>query len=433
MKKIIFFAQNSLKSKMGKDIIINTIGTYMNIGFALFFVLLLTRILGRVEYGVMTVLLNISYVLANVMEFGTTSTIYSFLPDLYNQRNNREEFLSFVKTVFMYQSYASVIAIALLIVLFPALDAHFFKTESPTYLLIWTALSVLGFVWQNTILNMFFAVKRFLEANIWLNVANIVKTVLILILLPFGLVGPGTVIFIFGVVGPALFIGITFYKNPETIKELLFRTHTSRKHFRVRYTMTNFLSAQFGNLAMRMDLFIMSYFKLPNAVADYGLAQKIILTIISTVVSITQVLSPKFATLKTKVDVRAELKHSFIFLLIPTAMFAGLIIIPDSFYYMLFTDKFTDMPLFARLLGGAYTLFCILQIFNLFHLYTFKKLRVLLWTNILFMVIVSVGCFRFIPIYGPVAAPVMLAVAFATLIVIQGFSTMQKYKVLPAR
>jgi hypothetical protein len=49
------------------------------------------------------------------------------------------------------------------------------------------------------------------------------------------------------------------------------------------------------------------------------------------------------------------------------------------------------------------------------------------------MVIVSLGCFRFIPIYGPVAAPVMLAVAFATLIVIQGFSTMQKYKVLPAR
>ena len=109
MKKIFSFAEKTIQSKTGKNILINTIGNYMNIGFALFFVLLLTRILGRVEYGTMTVLLNISYVLANVMEFGTTSTIYSYLPDLYYDKSRRSELLSFVKTVFFNQSYVSKI------------------------------------------------------------------------------------------------------------------------------------------------------------------------------------------------------------------------------------------------------------------------------------------------------------------------------------
>lgn len=431
MKKILSFAEKTIQSKTGKNILINTIGNYMNIGFALFFVLLLTRILGRVEYGTMTVLLNISYVLANVMEFGTTSTIYSYLPDLYYDKSRRVELMSFVKTVFFYQSYVSIAAIILLIAIFPALDEHFFKTGSPMIILFWTAISVLGFVWQNTILNMFFSVKQFFEANLWLNIANVVKTLIILALLPFGFVGPGTVIFVFGVVGPALFLLIAFYQHPEIIKELLFRTKTSRNHFKVRYTMTNFLSAQFVNLAMRMDLFILSYFKLQNAVADYGLAQKVILTIISTVVSITQVLSPKYAMIKTKLEAMKELKHSLLFLALPTLMFIGLMILPDWFYFTLFTDKFSDMPTFTRLLGGAYVLFCIGQIFNLFHLYTFKKPQVLLYSNILFMVIVSGGCLLFMKEYGAIVGPIMLSIAFFVSMVIQGISTKRNLDLLP--
>jgi O-antigen/teichoic acid export membrane protein len=427
MKKILSIAHSSISSKTGKNIIINTIGTYMNIGFALFFVLLLTRILGRVEYGTMTVLLNISYVLANVMEFGTTSTIYSYLPDLYHDKTRRAELLSFIKTLLFYQSYVSIAAIMFLIIFFPALDEHFFKTDSSILILIWTALSVLGFVWQNTIMNMFFAVKQFFEANVWLNISNVAKTLIILALLPFGFVGPGTVIFVFGVVGPALFLIIAFTQHPDTVKELLFKTKTSRSHFKVRYTMTNFVSAQFMNIAMRMDLFILSYFKMQNAVADYGLAQKIILTIISTVVSVTQVLSPKYAMIKTKLEAMKELRHSLIFLSLPTAMFLGLVILPDWFYYMLFTDKFADMPTFARLLGGAYVLFAIGQIFNLFHLYTFKKPQVLLWSNILFMAIVSSGCYLLIPKIGVVAAPLMLATAFLVSMIIQGLSTKRNY------
>ncbi|MFO0703801.1 MAG: oligosaccharide flippase family protein [Patescibacteria group bacterium] len=432
MKKIVDFAHNSINSKTGKNIIINTIGTYLNIAFALFFVLLLTRILGRVEYGTMTVLLNISYVLANVMEFGTTSTIYSFLPDLYYDKSNRGELLSFVKTIFVYQSIASITAIIVLIVSFPALDKHFFKTGSPMIILIWTALSVLGFVWQNTIMNMFFAVKQFFEANVWLNISNIVKTIVILILLPFGFVGPGTVIFVFGVVGPALFLAIAISRYPRLVRELLFETKTSRHHFKVRYTMTNFISAQFMNLAMRMDLFLLSYFKLQNAVADYGLAQKIILTIISTVVSVTQVLSPKYAMIKTKLEAKKELKHSLLFLSIPTAMFLGLVLLPDWFYYALFTNKFADMPLFARLLGVAYVLFCLGQIFNLFHLYTFKKPNVLLWSNILFMIIVTGGCYIMIPRIGAAAGPISLSLAFLTAMTIQGISTKKNLDKLPA-
>lgn len=432
MKKFILFARTSLNSKTGRDILVNTIGTYMNIGFALFFVLLLTRILGRVEYGTMTVLLNISYIMANVMEFGTTSTIYSYLPDLYNDKSRRPELLSFIKTIFYYQSFASIVVIVALILSFDYLDRHFFKTDSPTIILVWTALSVLGFVWQNTILNMFFSVKQFFQANIWLNISNIAKTLIILALLPFGFVGPGTVIFVFGILGPAIFLTIAFSRHPEVIKELLFKTKTSRNFLKVRYTMTNFLASQFVNIGMRMDLFILSYFKMQTSVADYGLAQKVILTVISTVVSVTQVLSPKYALIKTKFEAMKEVKHSLIILGLPTAMFLCLVILPDWVYFGIFTDKFADMPKFARWLGLAYVFFSLGQIFNLFHLYTFKKPQVLLASNILFLVLVSVGCFLLIPKIGVVAAPIMLTIAFFISTIIQVVSTRRELALLPS-
>jgi O-antigen/teichoic acid export membrane protein len=428
-----FFVKKLFFSKTGRDVIINTVGNYLNIGFALFFVLLLTRILGRVEYGTMTVLLNISYILANVMEFGTTSTIYSYMPNLYSTKSNRSELLGFIKTIFYYQSTISVIAIVILIAIFPLLDDLFFKTDSPIMILIWTALSVLGFVWQNTLLNMFFAVKKFFEANLWLNISNIVKTALILILLPFGVVDIGVTIFIFGVIGPLIFILIAIFRRPKIARSLIFETSASGRHFKTSYTMTNFFATQLVSLAMRMDLFVLSYFRMPNAVADYGLAQKIILTIISTVVSITQVLSPRFASIRNRVEAVREIRHSVPFLLVPTAMFVALIFIPDWIYYLIFTDKFADMPVYARMLGGAYALFCVGQIFNLLHLYTFKKPIILLLSNVVFMFIVTAICLAYIPKFGVAAGPIALAIAFTVSTIIQAFSTKLCLARMPAR
>src|SRR3990167_10654142 len=101
-----------IKKPTSRDIIINTIGNYLNVVFVAFFAFLLVRIINPTQYGVLSVLLGISYVLANVLDFGTTATIYSYLPPLIEKRH--KNIYIFLKTIFFYQTGFSAIIITLL-------------------------------------------------------------------------------------------------------------------------------------------------------------------------------------------------------------------------------------------------------------------------------------------------------------------------------
>jgi O-antigen/teichoic acid export membrane protein len=379
----------------------------------------------------MTILLNISYILANILEFGTTATIYSYIPGMHAKYERRQELLGFIKTTIFYQSGLSFIVILLLIIAFPTLDTHFFKTHAGVPTLTITAISVLCFIWQNTLLNMFFAMKKFMEANVWLNISNVIKTAVIILLFPLHLVSLGSVIFVFGVVGPLIFIGIAAWYYRSDVGEILGDVKTSRDQLKIQYTLTNFVASQFFNVGMRMDLFILSFYGLRNQVADYGLAQKVMLTIISTVVSITQVLSPKYALVKTRQQAKQIMKQSLLYLMLPTLCFAVLLFLPDSVFHLIFTAKFEETPMLTRLLGLAYIIFSIGQVFALFYLYTFKKPQMLLYSNIAFFLVMTVGCFVLVPHLKAYAGPLLLAIGLLITTGTQGIGYLREVRKLP--
>ena len=78
---------NFIKKPTSKNIVINTIGNYLNVVFIAFFAFLLVRIMQPSEYGVLSVLLGIAYVLANILDFGTTASIYSYLPVMIEKKH----------------------------------------------------------------------------------------------------------------------------------------------------------------------------------------------------------------------------------------------------------------------------------------------------------------------------------------------------------
>src|SRR3989339_191377 len=166
-----------IKRPTSKNVIINTIGGYLNIFFTALFALILVRILTPAQYGVLSVLLGIAYVLANILDFGTTATIYSYLPVMIEKKH--KNIYIFLKTIFSYQTGFSLIIIVLLFVFFPYLDKVFFKTGAPWWELYVTTFSVLFLVWQNYAINALFAAKRFFKANIFLNLSNLIKTFVI--------------------------------------------------------------------------------------------------------------------------------------------------------------------------------------------------------------------------------------------------------------
>jgi len=410
-----------------QHVIINTLGNYLNVGFTAFFALILVRILSPAQYGVLSVLLGIAYVLANVLEFGTTATIYSTVPSLYGKKD--KQMYSFIKSTFFFQSMFSFAVIGTLIILFPWLDRVFFKTGAPISDLYLTAISVLLFIWQNFLTNILFAAKRFLRANLYINAANILKTVFVLIVAYFGKISVGMVIFAFGILGPLTFFLLMFWRNKKLTREMQ-AAPIRKEEFKFSYTMKYFVASQFYNLGLRMDLFLLSFFGLREQVGYYGLSQKIILTIIASIVSISQVLSPRFATIKTRKEAYKQMKSGLVYMLLPTAVFIALYLTPDFVFELVFTDKFTETAAITHILALPFILNALGTIPNLFLLYTVKKPGYILVSNILFFLIITVGSFILIPEKGMYGPPLAIALAFVVAVGIQTVAVWREQKAM---
>lgn len=420
---------NFIKKPTSKNILINTIGNYFNIIFVAFFAFLLVRIMNPDQYGVLSVLLGISYVLANILDFGTTASIYSYLPPMIEKKHKNTYI--FLKTTFTYQTVFSAVVITLLLVFFPYLDRVFFKTGAPWWELYLTTFSVLFFVWQNFIINSLNAAKRFFQANLLLNLSNIVKTVLILVLIPLHLVSVGSIIFAFGIFGPMIFFLFLLFDKRHIVKKVLVAQVISRE-FRFGYTLTFFIASQFFNLSLRMDLFLLSFFlsKSPE-VGYYGLSQKIILTIIASVASITQVLSPNFSRIGTKREVFKEFRHGLLYLMIPVAMLLFLRFLPNQIFYFFFTEKYAKTAEITKSLSLPFILYTIIQLPSLFLLYTAKKPIIHLVVNLILLIIVTVGCYFYIPRYGVFAPTYVFFAGFGVVMLISFYWSYLEYKKLP--
>lgn len=398
-----------LKDPTSINVIVNTSGNYINVAFTAFFALILVRILDPESYGVMSVLLGIAYVMSNVLEFGTAATIYSTLPQLYEK--NLKQMYRFIKSTFFFQSIFAVIALIILILTFPWLDRVFFKTQAPVVDLYLTALAVLFFIWQNFFTNVLFAAKRFLRANLYINAANITKTVYILILAYLGTVSVGHIIFAFGVVGPVTYFLLVLWRNKKLVSDMK-AAPVRKEDFQFKYTMTYFAASQFYNLGLRMDLFLLSFFGLREEVGYYGLAQKIILTIVATVVSISQVLSPKFATIQTQKDAWKQFKTGFTYMLIPTVIFIALFFTPSWVFELVFTKEFAPVTGIAHLLALPFILNALGTVCTLFLLYTVRKPIYILYSNIAFFILITGGSYFLIPMFGMYGPPIAIFAAF---------------------
>lgn len=411
-----------------KDVFINTIGNYLNIFFTALFALILVRILSPSQYGVLSVLLGIAYVLANVLDFGTTATIYSYLPPLYENRT--DQLYRFIKSTFYYQSIFSAVVLGVLFITFPYLDTVFFKTGAPAWELYLTAFSVLLLIWQNFVMNIMFAAKKFLSANIYQNLSNVIKTLIIFFLTASHMVNVGSIVFVFGIVGPVIFFLLLLWEKKDLVY-VLAKAEVKREEFRFGYTLTYFIGSQFLNLGQRMDLFLLSYYLMKSSVGYYGLSQKIILTIITTTVSITQVLSPSFSRINQKKDVYKEMKHGFYYLLLPSGLFLTLFLLPNEVFYTFFTNNFAQTAAITKALSLPYILSALGSLPLLFLLYSVKKPVYILWANFAFFVVITVGSYVLIPVKGAFGPPIAVGLAYAVNTIIMVIAAYVEYRKMP--
>lgn len=276
---------------------------------------------------------------------------------------------------------------------------------------IWTFISIPLFIWQNFALNILYATKKFFYANVVSNIANVIKTAILLFLVYIHQATIQNIIITLGVIGQLLFIIPLFFGRTHIVRDLI-RIKIERSKIVLNYTLTYFLASQFFSFATRVDLFLLSFYLTKAQVGDYGLSQKILLTIITLTNSITQVLSPQFSSSKTRSETANLLKKSFIYMLVPIGVFATTILLPTQIYTLLLTDKFVRTASITRLLSFAYILYAITAVPMLFFLYTIRRPIHLFFINLTFLVITTIGCFVFIPRFGVFGPPFVYIGAF---------------------
>ncbi|MCX7956262.1 MAG: oligosaccharide flippase family protein [Patescibacteria group bacterium] len=420
---------NFIKKSTSKNILINSVGNYTNVFFTAFFAFLLVRIMSPSEYGILSVLLGIAYVLANILDFGTTASIYSYLPLLIEKKRNKA--FVFLKTVFFFQTILSLIVVLFFLIFFPYFDKIFFKTNVSIFDLYLTTFSAIFFIWQNYIINSLNAVKKFLYSNIILNLSNIIKTLFIFILYKINFVNVGSIIFTFGILGPSIFFLILIFEKYNTIKNVL-KAKIEKEEFKFGYTISFFIASQFFNLALRMDLFLLSFFYPQSPqIGYYGLAQKIILTVLASITAITQVLSPNFSKINSKTQAKKEFKNGFLYLLIPAFLFIILYFTPEWIFNLFFTKKYQETIIITKLLGLSFILYVFFNLPYLFILYTAKKIFPILITNIVFFLIITFGCFFLIPKFGVFGPIIVIGFGFFCAFLIALFFALKEYQKLP--
>ncbi len=414
-----------------RNIIINTAGNYLNIFFVALFAIVTVRLLEPAQYGVLSVLLGIAYVLANVLDLGTSALLYSKIPVIYSDKKRLRKF---IKTTFFYQTSISLLIVLTLITTFEKLDQVFFKTGAPFLELSLTAFSILFFVWQNFLVNAFLAAKKVFESNLYLNISNLVKTLVLAIFIILGKISIASLIFIFSILGPFVFFLLVILKRKDAFKFTV-QAPLEKEMLEFSYILTFFIASQFFSLATRTDLFLLSYYSTligKETVGYYGLAQKIIFTITASITSITQILSPKYAKAKTGKELKNVFKESFKYLLIPTFAYILVVFTPTFFYQLFFTEKFTESARIARLLSIGYLLFPLGNIPYLFFLYTEKKPRYILFANLILFTTVALVSYFGIPkynIYAPVASIFVGTIIAVFFLSINMKKFLKKYKI----
>jgi O-antigen/teichoic acid export membrane protein len=144
-------------------------------------------------------------------------------------------------------------------------------------------------------------------------------------------------------------------------------------------------------------------------------------------VSITQVLSPGFSTIRNKKEALQQMKKAFKYLLFPSAILIALFFTPTFIFKLVFTDSFTETAAITKALSLPFILSALGSVPMLFLLYTIKKPSYILLSNIMFFIIISVGSYLLIPTRGVFGPPVAIAIAFAVATTIQTIAACREY------
>lgn len=415
-----------LKDTVTRNVLINTFGNYAGFIIGGLYTILLFRFFSPHDFGVLSILLAISYLLSNLLSFGIPATLYANVPILLPNKAAAQDFL---KSNFIFQTVLASFSLLVMYIVLPKIDVQLFKFDLPPYYYAIMLVSTLMYIWQNFVRDSLNAAERFFQINAANTFANLIRIVLIIVFGSRGLLTIPNTIFILGVVAP-LAVFLTVLPQRRSVITTLIRHRIDRSHIKLRFTLPYFFSTQLYNLTTRADLLLVAYFLTTVDAGHYSVAQRVMFVIITSIDSITQVLSAEFSKVSTRTKALQLIKKACYYMAIPSAILLILAFSPAFLYRLFIPQAYEPSIPLIKLLSLTYIPFSFDAALLLFFLYTRKKPMFILYANIIMLVLVTLLHLYFIPRLGITGPVVSFGVTYVCITVFIVAGVIREFRLL---
>jgi len=300
----------------------------INAVLATLFYLLLARILGSSEYGLVTLSFATVAIMTVVFDFGNDRGMVKFL-SLYPSNTERGQ--KILKAIFLSKIFSSLFFIILFTFFSREIASLLFNQPAMAAYLPLTAVcfgSQLLFYFGTYY---FQAQEKFLLWGGLFVGANFSRLVFAVVLAVFGRLDTFTALILFALT-PLLSFSFAFYKiGPAFLRQKLTK-NIFLEIFSFNKWATGF--SAISTVSSRLDTYLTSYLSRLSDVGVYGLATQATLIMPNLVSALGAVTSPKFSRFKNPLDNQRYLLKSIVFFS-AIAILSGVILLPVGYVFML--------------------------------------------------------------------------------------------------
>ena len=393
---------NILKNKTAKDSIFTLTGNLISQALSLFVVAIVSRFLSVTDYGIYSILNNISSFVQDMADMGMNGAITRFVAEF--RAKNELEKENQVICYSLRRKLLNLIFVFIVLVSFSKPIASYWLHDSSKYHYIYLIILTCAFSLLVSALRAILQGKLefknyFISVVTW----NFVWAATITIM---AFTNNLTVVssIIAGVVSGVINLFLCVKLVKLDMKQVICAPNIdldTKKKFN-NFGNWMLLWSMFAVLQSKLDVFMLASFTTPEQVSYYDIASKVIKPILMVVSAYAQVLNPQFASIKT-----SERKHGITiivkFIGIISVLIVVAIIMVGPVINIVFGNKYNNSILPAQMLLFAIIFYVWTVPFNS-ALYALNKPYIFTLAAFIGLIVTGIGNYLLLGKYGVIGA-----------------------------
>lgn len=400
------FLKGVVKTATFRQSSITTTGTIINGGLGALFYIMVARILGPADFGLLIVAITTLTLIADITDLGINTTLVRFVPKYI--KNNPVISYQFLKLALKLKLVLLAVVIILGWFLAPFLASVIFKKEIltlPLKVAFFGVGGVILFFFSTSALQ---ALQRFW---IWSGIQIGVNALRLLVIISLWYVGLSGLISSLSVyiVMPIVGFLVSLFFLPTGFLKVKKEFSVARQFF--QYSKYVALFTLLAAFSAKLDTFISARLLSSEKVGFYGAASQLVIVVPQIVTALGTVMAPKMASLSNKLELIAYLKKAQVLVIGLASL--GLLALPVVILLIpiIYGSAYAQsVPVLFTILFLAMLIFLISVPIHMSVFYYFSYPKLFVWISLGHLAIIAILGWHMISIYGAIGAAITVLV-----------------------